>query len=244
MKVTCNRKDGCQYKGCWHANEHNENPTACHPSGCITSGGIKGAICLPEPALVRCDTAGECGNDECVASRDHKADHCTNRRGHYCRFADCHVRCNPVPEPAAPGTDLYVTGGIKTDALTRKPHGVVFKGNAPQLMRYLGGLTEERFQAMMHAGFTITDVDGQRKADAARVFAEMQRPQGYHDVAEFYRSNQQVEDEEARIELENRVLAEIHSFGALTRGATDTMLIWSQEQAATAHMMRLIGEGE
>ena len=167
--------------------------------------------CLPEPALVRCDTADEMDCRSCHHEGEHlwldrpfSGSPCGRR---YCKSSDSLVRCNPVPEPAA-------------------AHGVAFKGNAPQLLRYLSGLTEERFQAMMHAGFTITDADEQRKAEAERIFRDM------------------TGDREAEAGLEEKVLAVIHDFGAITRGNNNPALIQLQEGCATARIMELIGEGE
>ena len=99
---------------------------------------------------VVCQEAKECGVPEGVCF--HQIAH-DERDKEVCGLYMCHragfrVKCVYTPEPA-------------------KPHGVAFKGTASQLFRYLGGLTDERFQAMMHAGITIDTTD--LKADALRV---------------------------------------------------------------------------
>ncbi len=204
-QVTCNRKDQCQV-GCGSKLPHIHNQ-GCEV-GCVRHGGIHGAICLPEPALVRCDTAGEAGAcEDC----DHGHDHaiipfrCRTKPGPWfsCPSTNTVVHCNPVPEPAA-------------------PHGASFKGTASQLVRYFAGMTEERFQALMHADFTIMEAED-RKAVAERIMRE--NGQG---------------DREAEAGLDARVLAEIHSFGARTRGMTNANRIYSEELYARSHIMKLI----
>ncbi len=164
MKVVCNGVKACGHERyCNHRTEH-EKGGGCG-SSCWCVDGVPGATCSPVPtdltyplrpprgflAEVRCDTADECGSDSCGARLPHPrytgGDHCAT--SYHCGTAGAQVRCNPVPEPA-------------------KPHGVAFKGTASQLFRYLGGLTDERFNAMMHVGITI-DTTPDLVADALRV---------------------------------------------------------------------------
>ena len=131
---------------------------------------------------VICQEAKECGVPEGVCF--HQIAH-DERGKEVCGLYMCHrpgfrVQCVYTPEPA-------------------KPHGVIFRGTAREICAHLGGLTDERFQAMMHAGITI-DTAPNLKADALRVQEDANgkpQPKGYHDVAEYYRDNETVEREEA-----------------------------------------------
>ncbi|KKM94466.1 hypothetical protein LCGC14_1198070 [marine sediment metagenome] len=163
-QMICSKKDEC-VADCRLKLPH-ERKGGCDVK-CVDRLGILNATCEPysdltyplrpprgEPAQVRCDTAGEAGACEgCDHGRDHEIIpfKCHTKRGPWfsCPSTNTVVHCNPVPEPV-------------------KPHGVAFKGTPSQLFRYLGGLTDERFQAMMHAGITI-DTAPDLKADALRV---------------------------------------------------------------------------
>ncbi len=172
-QVVCNKKDECTFKGCISATEHRHSDICDTP--CKGAQGVKGALCEPvptdlfgpltppwgKPAQVRCDTAGEAGTCEgCDHGRDHEIIpfKCHTKRGRWfsCPSTNTIVHCNPVPEQA-------------------KPRGVAFKGTPSQLFRYLGGLTDERFQAMMHAGITI-DTAPDLVAEALRVQEEANEP--------------------------------------------------------------------
>ncbi len=256
-KVTCNRKDECQFKGCTHREKH-EGSDNCE-RGCLQRNGIDGAICLPEPALVRCDSWEDCPDSSCEKNLPHEpVIGCFER--FYCRRVECHVRCNPVPEPAAPHGAVCQACGMTNDRVRHstgtgflcddymacanrvernlrrsaetelealRPHGVAFKGTATQLVRYFAGMTEQRFQALMHADFTIREAED-RKAVAERIMRE--NGQG---------------DREAEAHLKRKVWIEVFNVARDYIGNTvHQRSIEYIADGATARIMKLIGEGE
>ncbi len=106
VQVSCNRKDQCQV-GCGSKLPHAHNQ-GCEV-GCVRHGGIKGAICLPEPALVRCDTWRDCDAKNCLKWEPHEAGP-TCYQGWFCPRQAVRVTCNPVPEPAAPHGPITLVG--------------------------------------------------------------------------------------------------------------------------------------
>ncbi len=148
---------------CFHQIAHDErDKEVCGLYMCHRAGFRVQCVYTPEPAkpvlppLVKCEAASIC---KAPCSEHGKEPHV---RLETCRNVCSTLfggqngaKCRPVPEPA-------------------KPHGVAFKGTASQLFRYLGGLTDERFQAMMHAGITIDTLD--LKADALRVQEDANGP--------------------------------------------------------------------
>ncbi len=160
-QVVCNKKDECPRTGFCPCKEPHTITGICGVA-CALAPRL-GATCQPvptdlfdplrpprglfNPTLHVCDTAKECGVNNCYHQGHPDEEACQKTK--YCRAAEARVRCNPVPEPA-------------------KPHGVLFAGKARDVMAYLGSLDEKEWEAMMHRGVSIREAKN-LKADALRV---------------------------------------------------------------------------